>query len=407
MNTEISLEPDVIEVDTVEIVTTGNEATYQVIDADIEMNYERREFNIVGDDVYVGKTLQEMPSWLQTYINDLALNAINDKVLEVNQLIASVNGLVDAMNVAKNAYESAILSFSDAEARMNAKYEALNSTMNNADATIIGTITTLVEDNIANATSLDALRSKLNIPGTGDIGTLVSQINSTIATESGARAASENALSSTIQSLDGTVESSATAIEALQTYVGTDSASANYDQSLSAYLKDSDGNIGGADSNVSNNVYIDDNGIAHSKFEYDSTVTIGGVTYPAGFGLKNMTNTNGVTDSEFWINADKFKMTNNNGATPNAAPVFSIDTTDGNKVQFNGVVKFGNSVIDGSNTTIDGGSITTGTIDAARINAASILAQVITLNSSGPEAKITNSAGTMTIDFKNGSIYIA
>jgi hypothetical protein len=87
-----------------------------------------------------------------------------------------------------------------------------------------------------------------------------------------------------------------------------------------------------------------------AKFEYNSTVSIGGYYYTAGFGLV----TTGVTQppsatgtsnnpftSEFWIDAEKFKFTNTSKSL-DIAP-FSIDTSgDIPQIKFNGIVNFDN-----------------------------------------------------------------
>jgi hypothetical protein len=89
----------------------------------------------------------------------------------------------------------------------------------------------------------------------------------------------------------------------------------------------------------------DEGARVEGKFAYDSALTIDGVTYNTGFGLTSeyIRNNDGTgsTDSEFWINAEKFKFTNSN-QTGVATP-FSIDASGATpQVTFNGVVSFSN-----------------------------------------------------------------
>ena len=96
----------------------------------------------------------------------------------------------------------------------------------------------------------------------------------------------------------------------------------------------------------------------------------------------------GNSTSEFKISADKFKVTGSEG-TANWADSFSIVAGSPNKIKFDGVVDFTNSdmsAYDNTNvdlsglatdtlsnvTTIDGGKITTGTIDASVVNVTNI-----------------------------------
>lgn len=84
-----------------------------------------------------------------------------------------------------------------------------------------------------------------------------------------------------------------------------------------------------------------------SKFAYNSSIGINGKFYKSGFGLSALT-TNGGTgteanpyNSEFWINAQKFKFTNDN-KTGQVAP-FTIDASGTNpQITFNGKVEFTN-----------------------------------------------------------------
>ena len=142
--------------------------------------------------------------------------------------------------------------------------------------------------------------------------------------------------------MTGEFNANAEVINSMQAYVGIDEAGASTGTGASAYLEGSNGVIGSADSKVANNVYVDGNGNSRSKFEYNSSLKVGGTTYNSGFGLSNSSGT-GV-GSEFWINADKFKFTNS-AKTGSKAP-FAIDASGATpQIYFNGRVQFGN--IDG------------------------------------------------------------
>jgi len=80
--------------------------------------------------------------------------------------------------------------------------------------------------------------------------------------------------------------------------------------------------------------------------------------------------------SSFTVNADVFQI---QGSTSGYTP-FAIDTTTG-KIKFTGDVRFEGLGIDGSSTSIDGGKITTGTIDASKANIININASSIVADS--------------------------
>jgi hypothetical protein len=81
-----------------------------------------------------------------------------------------------------------------------------------------------------------------------------------------------------------------------------------------------------------------------TNFKYGSNITLDGHTYKSGFGLTSEAirgegGNNPSYDSEFWINADKFKFTSDSDGT-NSTPTFSIRNGE---TLFNGKVTFGNN----------------------------------------------------------------
>ena len=101
---------------------------------------------------------------------------------------------------------------------------------------------------------------------------------------------------------------------------------------------------------------------AKSTFLYDSQLELNGVYYKSGFGLDSSltqpAGADGTTpetafESEFWINAERFKFTNSN-KTGTVAP-FTIDASGTTpQITFNGVVSFTNVGDRPTNTTGDG-----------------------------------------------------
>ena len=112
------------------------------------------------------------------------------------------------------------------------------------------------------------------------------------------------------------------------------------------------------DTSVTNTVkaYADTVGVGvETKWAYNSTVNIGGVSYNSGFGLAtSLTSGSGLPTgaSEFWIKADKFKLMSADGSKKSAYSPFSVDTTTG-AITFNGKVTFSNV----TNTTGTGSNL--------------------------------------------------
>ena len=127
--------------------------------------------------------------------------------------------------------------------------------------------------------------------------------------------------------------------------------------SKSKFFVDLENEVTGANGHVANslaalsitsNAYADGAATTvQNKFAYDSRITLNDKVYSSGFGLNALGTTGSGTEtdpynSEFWINAEKFKFTNSN-KTGSVSP-FTIDASGVNPViTFNGRVSF-NSV---------------------------------------------------------------
>lgn len=343
---------------------------------DLDITINRKEYNIVGDEIYIPKLYDDAPQWLKDLVDvvvEVGVEANNADLL--GQVQDLINQLANA-TVPLNTFTQSIIALNLEDARINTVVETLNSNFSDAtsniNAQIIDVRNTFVSKDEAAATIANVISAEIDNGVLQNMAT-VGHVATALATETDARAADYTALESSIADES---EATATAINTINTYVGIDQAGASTGTGLSAYLVDSNGVVGGADSQVANAVYID-NGVPKSKWEYGSIINIGGVNYTSGFGLKTV-----GSASEFWIDASRFKFTNSN-VTGSVAP-FTIDATGVTpQVKFNGVVEFSNvsnvpqlgstpqevvnAVNSGQTTTINGGKITTGSISAKTI----------------------------------------
>lgn len=328
-------------------VTAGNMNVAIIEDTnDIEVTVNRQEYVITGDEIYIPKRYEDAPTWMQNLINQVVDVSISAQIQDLNGISQSLESMIDAMEVAKNTYELSVISSNDIDERINTAVTTLNSSMNNADATVLEVAQTKVTPEEAAAITIDVITAELTKTEAGTLGATVSNLQTAVANEEEARSTSIEILTS---SIEGAFDANATAMNYINTYVGLDEVGASTGTGLSGYLEGSTGIVGEADSKVVNNVYVDALGNAKSKFEYGSTVSVNGVTSTAGFGLSNSTGT-GI-GSEFWINAAKFKFTNDN-KTGSKAP-FTIDATGSvPEITFNGLVTF-NSIDSVYSTKVD------------------------------------------------------
>lgn len=336
LEVEVDVDTEVIVNTNVE-VTAGNMNIAIIEDTnDIEVTVNRQEYVITGDEIYIPKRFEDAPTWMQELITQVVDTSISVQIQDLNGISQSLESMIEAMEVAKNTYEISVISSNDIDERINTAVTTLNSAMNEADATVLEVAQTRVTPEEASAITVDVITAELAKTEAGTLGATVSNLQTAVANEEEARSTSIEILTS---SIEGAFDANATAMNYLNTYVGLDEVGASTGTGLSGYLEGSTGIIGEADSKVVNNVYVDALGNAKSKFEYGSTVSVNGVTNTAGFGLSNSTGT-GI-GSEFWINAAKFKFTNNN-KTGSKSP-FTIDATGTvPEITFNGKVAFTN-----------------------------------------------------------------
>ncbi len=276
--------------------------------------------------------------------------SLSQKLTEIGALSNTLYGLIEELNVAKNTYTNSIISSSEIDERINARIETLNSSIASSDATIVDLIATKATPTEASSLALNVLTASIN---NGAIKSLVSNLQNAISTTNSTLS---NNIDIVRSDMDGEFDANAEAIDAIETSVtninGTLTSHAGQITNLQASASAVDGKIATANSSVINTVNTtisNGDALVESKWAYNSTLSIGGNNYNSGFGLSNSSGT-GV-GSEFWINADKFKFTNN-GKTGSKAP-FAIDASGPvPEITFNGKVTFSNvtgAVSGGSN----------------------------------------------------------
>lgn len=322
---------------------------------DLEITLQKREFSIVGDNVYVTSS-SEAPQWLLDLINGTIANAIAEGTADFDDLRENILNAIAAMNIAKNDYDSYVIKLEDAEGRLLAYTETLNATVADSVAQIVSTLVTKVTADEALTIAVDAIQSSIN---GGAIKAQIDTINTTLATESLSRATQVDTIMAAITDESSGLAANATAIEILDaTVTANQTASATWQTNLETFLET--GDTTGTTIDSQSNVYSilrSDITSAESKFEYNSNLIINGHPYSSGFGLvSNLTvNSNDEPiapnlaegDSEFWIKADRFKLTAVNGLVSNYVP-FEVDGTTGD-IKFNGKVTF-SSISDASST---------------------------------------------------------
>lgn len=353
---EIDGQSTVVINESLDVVAKANSIGVDITDnEDLNITINKKEFNIVGDELYIPKRYEDAPEWMQSLIDFTVNFSLDNKIDDINELSKSLEELIDALDVAKNTYEQSIISSADIDQRILTAITTLNSSLREADATILNVAQTATTPDEARAITEEVLRASIDDPDTpNSIGAIIGDIRQVIASGDEANATSVETLEATIRGLDDDIVANAQAIDTLNTEVsdldGRVTVNASAITDLNAYAKDPNtGIVGGADSQLVQKVETEvSNGVATatSKFAYNSTLQIGDDYYKSGFGLDATATSGTGTEgdpylSSFWIDASKFKFTNSN-ATGSMVP-FAIDATGAvPKISFNGAVSFTN-----------------------------------------------------------------
>jgi len=97
---------------------------------DLDVTINRKEYVITGDEIYIPKRYEDAPTWLQNMIDQVVEYSIGAKVSDMNQVIYSLNQMIEAMEVSKNTYEMSVISSNDIDTRINTAITTLNSNIN-------------------------------------------------------------------------------------------------------------------------------------------------------------------------------------------------------------------------------------------------------------------------------------
>ena len=226
MDVSVDNRIDVESVGTVEVVV-GNAADVVVADDHaLDITVTKKEYKIVGDEVYIAKLYEDAPQWMKDLVQLVVDNTMEtESVMLRNDLIEQLNRFATSY-VPLNQYTQSILDLSNADTSMHATLETLNSNFNDgldtANSQIINLQLTKASKTEVATKVIETLAAQLATP-TSELGAIIGNLQQAIVTGDSANASSITALTST---LEGEVDARATATEYLNTYVGINSSGA-------------------------------------------------------------------------------------------------------------------------------------------------------------------------------------
>lgn len=287
--------------------TQAQEVEIQKVESPIEGI--KKEYSIVGDGLYASVNVDEAPVWLTTILDATVATAVTAGVASYDAAAQDVRNSIDLINTINNNYVSTIDFGTLFDTRYSTKLDQLNASLGTTYATHTDVNTAIANADVASTQDITDLTAALN----NEVTARNTAISDAVAGEAGVRATELTTLSTSFTNQQGVL---ATAISDLETSTTT--------------------SINNTATTIQN------------TFAYNSSIQIDGSYYKSGFGL-DTTGTSGgdgltpetAFDSEFWINAAKFKFTNDD-QTGSIAP-FTIDASGPTpQISFNGQVSFTN-----------------------------------------------------------------
>lgn len=280
----------------------------------------KKEYSIVGDGLYTSTNDGPVPPWLDGILDNTIDSILGGHLSGITEVNRNLLDAIFALDVAHNAYNEMVHIDVRIDQAISSRLTTLNSRLDDNDATIIHLDMNKVTPEMASAISIDAINSSLN---NGSIAGRLASVDSSISTLAGN-------VTSTIDLLESRYGELNEAIVELTIETGA----------------------------AIDKVY--------SSFKYNSILKVGDDYFRSGFGLNSevkipIPGEPGVFTSEFWIDADVFRLTSNSANGGRFTPFF-VDGPAG-IIQLTGDVS-----IDGNITEVK------------NIHAENILADNVTVN---------------------------
>jgi len=260
------------------------------------------EYQLVRDSIVL--TQGTLPAWVHNDINRVVENYT--KYL-LDSLVNNNDNLLNAVNaieVAKNDYMSFLGAFISANSALNVRFDNLNSTLADSLANISNLYITKADADSAIAARISTIRASL----LDDISSTVSTISAAYSSELAAITQSITVLTTSWEDQYGLLQGLAESTLELSNYTGYSPLDTTRT-------------------------------LAQSLFEYNNVLKLGDKYYTSGFGLVSQLtgNTTGtIIDpgySEFWVKADRFKLTSADDESYSPFQVIGSDIVFNGKVQ--------------------------------------------------------------------------
>lgn len=206
-------------------VETGNTNIAVLEDTkDLDITYNRKEYSIIGDGIFISSVLEDVPEWLGNLIDSTFEAAILSRD---QNLINRMEAILTAMDyVPKNRYTEQINQIVDEDGIINTRIATLNSNLTDAltkaNATIAEIDLTYASKDEASAIATNVITASLSADG--EIGSTLIELQNAYADLESTTAESITLLESV---MEGEINGNASAMQTIRSYIGINEAGAS------------------------------------------------------------------------------------------------------------------------------------------------------------------------------------
>ncbi len=111
--------PISVEIEPKHSVTSQTGAIVEIIEPDYSVAVQRKEYKVVGDNIYIPRLYDDAPQWMKDLIGTVVDIKTAVAVGNLDDALEALRTLSDELDVAKNTYTLSIVSSNDIDTRIN------------------------------------------------------------------------------------------------------------------------------------------------------------------------------------------------------------------------------------------------------------------------------------------------
>ena len=188
----------------------------KVEEPEFPLKVTKKEYTIVGDQLYASITAEEAPTWLLGLIDEVVYSAVASGMVDYNLLTQDVRNAIDALDVASNTYVEQINIDATINSIITTRLATLNATLGNTYATKTELTTAAANADSALVQEINDLSVSFN----DELSSRITSVQQAFANADSVIAEDINQLTATFDDQEANLSSAANAITGLQTYVG-------------------------------------------------------------------------------------------------------------------------------------------------------------------------------------------